>query len=238
MLNIILKDHWIVNNPRGSIILDEIPIIAMTAVIFVLIFFFFQRHPIFPYSWFSSRFAATVFVILFCLWILCEIANFRLSRKNSGIADQDRGSYRVVIIVSWAAVFAIFIIRSLGIGVFSGSLKDIGFFVFASGIALREWAVWVLGKHFTVRVQVRKEAKLVTSGPYRYIRHPSYTGSLLIKMGISLAVGTWIGTIFALALSLIAHSYRINIEEQALQGAFGSEWDDYKKRTWKLIPGF
>jgi len=237
-LNIILKDHRIVTNSRSSVILDGIPIIAMAAVIFMLIFFFFQQHPIFPYSWFSFQFAATAFAILFCLWILCEIANFRLSRKNSGIADQDRGSYRVVIIVSWTAIFAIFIIRSMGIGVFGGIWQDIGFFIFASGIAIREWAVWVLGKHFTVRVQIRERAKLVTSGPYRYIRHPSYTGSMLIKVGISLAVGTWVGAIFALALTIIAHSYRINIEEQALQGAFGPEWDDYKNRTWKLIPGF
>jgi protein-S-isoprenylcysteine O-methyltransferase Ste14 len=56
-------------------------------------------------------------------------------------------------------------------------------------------------------------------------------------IGISLAVGTWFGALFAFTLTLISHIHRINIEEKALQEAFGPEWDDYKKRTWKLIPG-
>ncbi|HUI39390.1 MAG TPA: isoprenylcysteine carboxylmethyltransferase family protein, partial [Methanothrix sp.] len=122
--------------------------------------------------------------------------------------------------------------------VFSGFMQLNGIIVFAAGIALREWAIFVLGKHFTVRVQIREEAKLVTWGPYRYIRHPSYTGTLLSMVGIAIAVGTWFGMLFALALKLSAYRYRINIEERALEKFFGSEWSDYKKRTWRLIPGF
>jgi protein-S-isoprenylcysteine O-methyltransferase len=108
-----------------------------------------------------------------------------LSKKNSIIANQDRGSYRVVVAASWAAIFAIFVFRSLGIGIFEGLLQYVGFILFAAGIVLREWAVFVLGKYFTVRVQVREKGRLVTWGPYRHIRHPSYTDSLLITIGIS-----------------------------------------------------
>lgn len=96
----------------------------------------------------------------------------------------------------------------------------------------------MLGKHFTVRVQVREKAKLITQGPYNCIRHPAYTGSFLIFTGISLAVGTWIGAIFAIAINLIAYRYRIRVEEEALLDAFGSDYEEYKKRTWKLFPGF
>jgi len=117
-------------------------------------------------------------------------------------------------------------------------LQYVGFVLFAAGILLREWAIYVLGRHFTVRVQVREKASLIIHGPYSRIRHPSYTGTLLTILGIAIAVGTWFGAFFALALKLIAYRYRINVEEQALQEAFGPEWDDYKKRTWKLIPGF
>jgi protein-S-isoprenylcysteine O-methyltransferase Ste14 len=111
-----------------------------------------------------------------------------------------------------------------------------------SSFLLREfcfgWAIYVLGKYFTVRVQVREKSRLITHGPYSRIRHPSYTGTLLTVLGIAIAVGTWFGAFFALSLKLIAYRYRINVEEQALQEAFGPEWDDYKKRTWKLIPGY
>lgn len=117
-------------------------------------------------------------------------------------------------------------------------MQYIGFVIFAAGILLREWAIYVLGKHFTVRVQVREKARLITHGPYSRIRHPSYTGTLLSVIGIAIAVVTWFGALFALALKLIAYRYRIAVEEQALKEVFGPEWDDYKKGTWKLIPGY
>jgi protein-S-isoprenylcysteine O-methyltransferase Ste14 len=98
--------------------------------------------------------------------------------------------------------------------------------------------VLVLGKHFNVRVQVQKDARLVIEGPYSYIRHPSYTGMLLILVGLGLSIGTWLGALIALAATLIAHEYRIRIEEDVLQKAFGPDYEDYKKRTWKLFPGF
>jgi len=89
-----------------------------------------------------------------------------------------------------------------------------------------------------VRVQVSEKAKLVTNGPHNYIRHPAYTGGILSLIGIPLAVGTWFGALVAIVVSWIAYQYRIRVEEEALQAAFGSEYEEYKKRTWKLFPGF
>ena len=122
--------------------------------------------------------------------------------------------------------------------VYSTDLQYSGLILLFLGIVLREWSIWILGRHFTVRVQVRKNAKLITQGPYKYIRHPSYTGSLLTFAGIPLAVGTWLGALIVLIIRLIAVQYRIRVEEEALQAAFGSEYEEYKKRTWKLFPGF
>jgi protein-S-isoprenylcysteine O-methyltransferase Ste14 len=220
-------------------ILTAIPFVAMVAVLVLFVFSLSQHHSVFPDSWFPSQLTAFAFTILFCIWILGELANFGWSRKNSGTtANKDKGSFRVVVTAYWAAIFAIFISRNLEIGVFGGNLQYVGLTLFAAGIALRERSVWVLGKYFTVQVQIRENAKLVTWGPYSHIRHPSYTGSLFAVIGISLAVGTWLGAVFGFGLAWIAHGYRIRVEEEALQAAFGSEWDEYKKRTWKLIPGF
>jgi protein-S-isoprenylcysteine O-methyltransferase Ste14 len=223
------------NNNKIS---NDLQIIVIVAVFLLLAFSIFQHRPVYPEYWFPSPFAASAFTILLYVWILSEIANSAWSRKNSRSTNQDKGSYRVVVITTWLAIIVVFTLRSFGIGTFIGNLQYVGLGLLAVGIVLREWAVSVLGKHFTVRVQVHEKARLVTQGPYKYIRHPSYTGSLLILAGLSLAVGTWLGAIFALVVSWIAHVYRIRVEEEALQEAFGSDYGEYKKRTWKLFPGF
>ena len=154
------------------------------------------------------------------------------------MTNRDKGSYWVIIAMCWSVIFIAFKLRGSGIGIFGGSLQYAGLILLAVGIILREWSIWVLGKHFTGQVQVRKKAKLVTNGPYNCVRHPSYTGGMLSLMGINLAIGTWLGALIAFVLSLIAYQYRIRIEEKALQEAFGSEYEDYKNRTCKLFPGF
>ena len=224
--------------PHRYVILNNIPIVALLAVLVVFISLLSRGYTIFPDNWFPSQSAASAFMILFIVWVLCELGNNIWSRMNSIRTNLDRGSFRVVIAASWAAIFAVFIFRSFRIGTFEGSLQYVGFVLFVAGILLREWAIYVLGKYFTVRVQVHEKSRLITHGPYSLIRHPSYTGTLLTVIGIAIAVGTWFGAFFALTLKLIAYRYRINVEEQALQETFGPEWDDYKKRTWKLIPGF
>ena len=192
---------------------------------------------IFPDHWFPSHFAASAFMFLFFAWILSEFINSMWSRKNSQSANKDKGSYRIVMVASYAALIIAFTFRSHEIGIISGNLQYIGLIMLTAGILLREWSIWVLGKYFTVRVQVRDNAKLVTEGPYKYIRHPSYTGGFLTFAGIPLAIGTWAGALVAVIVSMFAYQYRIRIEEEALQEAFGSEYEEYKKRTWKLLPG-
>lgn len=222
---------------QGYNISKDPQVVALAVVFLLFALALLQHHFIFPEHWFPSQFASSAFTLLFCIWILSEIANSIWSRKNSSTTNQDKGSFWVVIAASWSTIFVVFIIRSYEIGAFSGIVQYVGLVLLTAGIVLREWAVTVLGKHFTVRVQVREKAKLVTQGPYNYIRHPSYTGSLLIFIGLSLAVGSWLGTLLALAVNLIAYKYRIRVEEEALQEAFGSDYEEYKKRTWKLFPG-
>lgn len=106
---------------------------------------------------------------------------------------------------SYAALIIAFTFRSHEIGIISGSLQYIGLIILIAGILLREWAIWVLGKYFSVRVQVSENAKLVTDGPYKYIRHPAYTGGFLVFAGIPLAIGTWLGALIAIIVSITAY---------------------------------
>jgi protein-S-isoprenylcysteine O-methyltransferase Ste14 len=104
------------------------------------------------------------------------------------------------------------------------------------GIALRWYSASVLGKYFTFDVAIQSSQILVEVGPYRYIRHPSYSGALLTLLGFGLALGNWAGLTAALSSLGFAYAYRIPIEEAALASALGEGYKQYKKRTWRLVP--
>jgi protein-S-isoprenylcysteine O-methyltransferase Ste14 len=226
------------NKALGSGIFRNIQIVALAAVLLSFALLIIHHQSAFPDKWFPSHFATPTFTFIFCAWILSELINNLWSSKNSQTTNKDKGSYRVIVFASYAMIFIAFMLRSFEIGTYYGDLQYIGFILIVVGIFLREWSVWVLGKHFTVRVQVREKAKLVTQGPYKYIRHPSYTGGFLTFLGIPLAIGTWTGTLVAFVVSIIVYQYRISVEEVALLEAFGTEYGEYKRRTWRLFPGF
>ena len=86
-------------------------------------------------------------------------------------------------------------------------------------------------------ITIREDHQLVRGGPYRWLRHPSYTGGFLTAIGLPLALGTPVGFVVTLGACLIAYVYRIRIEEAALISKFGASYQEYSRRTWRLIPG-
>jgi protein-S-isoprenylcysteine O-methyltransferase Ste14 len=104
------------------------------------------------------------------------------------------------------------------------------------GIALRQYSMAVLGKYFTFDVAVSSGHAVIETGPYRYIRHPSYTGALLTLLGFGLALGNWAGLAAALCCMAFAYTYRITVEEAALTTALGEPYKQYVSRTWRLVP--
>ena len=108
--------------------------------------------------------------------------------------------------------------------------------LFAAGGALRLWPVFVLGDRFSGLVAIQPGHRLVTSGVYGVIRHPSYLGLLISSLGWGLAFRSWIGVLLA-ALLVPPLLARINAEERLLRSQFGDEYDAYRARTSRLIPG-
>jgi protein-S-isoprenylcysteine O-methyltransferase Ste14 len=111
-----------------------------------------------------------------------------------------------------------------------------GVFLFVAGGALRLWPVFVLGRRFSALVAIQEDHALVTTGPYRWIRHPSYLGALLNATG-------WV-LVFRSALGLLVVGFvtalvvaRIRTEEAMLESEFGTEYEAYRRRTWRLLPG-
>jgi protein-S-isoprenylcysteine O-methyltransferase Ste14 len=112
----------------------------------------------------------------------------------------------------------------------------VGIVVFSAGEALRVWAKVALGRYFTYTVMTSSDQPVITSGPYRFVRHPSYTGILLIVIGIGAAWGNWLGLGVLTLLTLVALVYRIYVEEKALVEELGDRYRTYAEHHKRLIP--
>jgi protein-S-isoprenylcysteine O-methyltransferase Ste14 len=116
------------------------------------------------------------------------------------------------------------------------TVRWIGVALFAMGGALRIWPVFVLGNRFSGLVAIQPGHTLVTTGIYSVIRHPSYLGLLIGAFGWALAFRSSIGLLLA-ALNIPPLVARMNAEEALLHSQFGSEYDAFRARTSRLIPG-
>ena len=116
------------------------------------------------------------------------------------------------------------------------SLFFIGIAFMLAGMALRFYAMAILGRFFTYHIAVHADQTVVEVGPYHYIRHPSYTGALMIFVGLGLALGNWAGLAALLACVGIAYAYRISVEESVLAAALGEPYQQYMRRTRRLVP--
>lgn len=104
------------------------------------------------------------------------------------------------------------------------------------GIALRQWAVATLGRFFTTTLEIQPEHRVVESGPYAVVRHPSYLGGLLSMVGVGVALGSAFSVLLCLAFGLLAFGQRILIEERMLRTQLGERYARYAAGRARLIP--
>jgi protein-S-isoprenylcysteine O-methyltransferase len=153
--------------------------------------------------------------------------------------SHDAGTLRLVwtsIVVGVTAAIAVAKRVELGRFESGPALHAITLALFIGGVALRWWAIVVLGRFFTVDVAIHADHELVTRGPYRVLRHPSYTGALMAFVGLGLTFGSWLGLAVLVAPVAIALGVRIRVEERALEQRFGDAWRAHRANTWRLIP--
>ena len=115
-------------------------------------------------------------------------------------------------------------------------VRWLGALLFIIGGTLRLWPVFVLGKRFSGLVAIQPGHMLVTDGIYRTLRNPSYLGLMITAVGWALAFRSGVGLLLA-AVTLIPLIARIHSEEALLRTQFGSEYEAYCARSWRLIPG-
>lgn len=197
--------------------------------------------PLFPTNWFPSPAFAWMLGVCFCVWALLEGGHHLIGkggRLGQAHRGSDGGSYWLLIVTVYLCFCLAYLGRFLGWGATTGVSEYAGLGLMVGGIAFREWAVVVLGRYFSVVVAVEADHHLVTHGPYRWLRHPAYTGGLMATAGFTLALGSWFMLLPVVVLLLLAFSYRIRREEKLLLITFGSLYGDYMARTWRLLPGW
>jgi protein-S-isoprenylcysteine O-methyltransferase Ste14 len=128
------------------------------------------------------------------------------------------------------------VFAKIGFGLLPDWIYYVGIAVMFAGIVFRQWAIAVLGRYFSTVLGVQEEHKVVDTGPYRLIRHPSYTGVLIFYAGIGLAVQSLASVMIAIAIFGIAYGYRIFVEEKVLINELGNSYVEYMKRTKRVIP--
>ncbi len=163
----------------------------------------------------------------------------RRSRSRTG-EKQDRSTLLVLWIVIMISIGAgVFVAQNWRAGALPyGRMFEVaGVVLFAAGLIFRWWAIVTLGRFFTVDVTIEKDHELVERGPFRWVRHPSYTGALLAFAGVALTLRNWGAVLVVLVPIFIAFVRRMNVEEEALRGALGERYLEYMKRTKRLIPG-
>ncbi len=169
----------------------------------------------------------------------------RLSSDTSRQAD--RGSLRVLYVTICASIgLAWFVGRTVAQARFETlfgfgptamrCLLGTGLCIYAAGLALRWTSVIYLGRLFTYDVAIAADHRVIDSGPYRHVRHPAYTGSLLTFVGLGICGANALALLVLVVPIALAFLRRIGIEEAALESALGSRYRDYARRTWRLIP--
>ncbi len=177
--------------------------------------------------------------IAFYLWMGTEwLIALRTKHLRKGVSsvNRDQGSYWMIMGGVFIAIFLAFLFHDYHWGHVSSNVANWGAFLMIAGSGFRLWAISVLGRHFALSVCTENSQTIVEKGPYRIIRHPAYTGSLITLLGLGLAMNSWLASVLIEAMFWVIYWYRIEIEEQALMDHFGAAYEEYRKRTWRLVP--
>jgi len=186
----------------------------------------------------SSPIYGIAFTVSFVCWLAFEIWVF--SRDRGKERKRARGGsipvFLALVIGIALALNLPAIVPALNIQTYVLAFFFLGMVFIWGGLLFRFWSIQTLGRLFSTSLIIQDGHQLVTTGPYKHLRNPSYTGAMLTFIGFGLAIGNWLSVIVLLITGLVMYVFRIRAEEAMLQGAFGQEFVEYKKRSWALIP--
>jgi protein-S-isoprenylcysteine O-methyltransferase len=186
--------------------------------------------------------AVELAIVLGLAWIVAEYigrsSTWRQGAPRRPASNLDHGTYPFIAAALAIGMVATAVAFFSGIGgYFPPWVTFVGATLMVIGLSTRWWALTTLGRFFTMPITLSADHRIVRNGPYRWLRHPSYTGGLLTAVGMPLVVGTPVGLVVTVGACVVAYVYRIRIEEAALVARFGDSYREYTGTTWRLIPG-
>jgi protein-S-isoprenylcysteine O-methyltransferase Ste14 len=185
-----------------------------------------------PMPWHADLLPWYVFAAVWAIYA------FRVKRTKAAETSGDRFVTMIVMVVAFLLLFyerplpAVFNKRFLPAEQW---IAWAGVAVTSLGVAISVWARVILGSNWSARVTLKEGHRLIRSGPYRFVRHPIYTGMLLGAIGRAITVGEWRG-VLAVVLIIAAHSRKAMREEKMLASEFGEEYATYRRSTGFLFP--
>jgi protein-S-isoprenylcysteine O-methyltransferase Ste14 len=187
---------------------------------------------------YESSIAANLFAAQVAAFAVTEVW-IRVRTRRATAAAHDRGSRQTIALAIGLGLASAILVASHWSG---GTLPApwawlvAGLVVTAAGVALRIWAVVTLGRFFTTQVRISSDQSVVSTGPYRWVRHPSYFALLLEVAGLGLSQTNWLAVVCAVAVPVPALVWRIRIEETALRTGLGPAYDAYAEGRSRLLP--
>jgi protein-S-isoprenylcysteine O-methyltransferase Ste14 len=183
---------------------------------------------------------STPFLVSMYCWFALEagLVVRDLARRKARLG-RDRGTRGVVALSLGGAIFLGTLMRHWVPALDTpapGAFAVAGIVVIWMGLVLRAWAILKLGRSFSTFVQVDTGQTVVTSGPYRWVRHPSYTGLLLVALGFGLGAGNWTSLAICVIVPLLGLLPRMAVEESELSRVLGEPYRRYQKTTHRLVP--
>jgi protein-S-isoprenylcysteine O-methyltransferase Ste14 len=183
-----------------------------------------------PYGW--------LFWAVFLIAYLPEFALIARSRPEQG-EKSDRGSMLFIMLAGWVGMLGAFAVANLHWFAITRAPKvwfGAGLLAMLGGRLLRQHCWRMLGKHFTGDVKASSDQPVIEQGIYRWLRHPSYTGGMLMYLGVGLGLTNWLSVLLITLAGGVAYAYRVRVEEQALQSGLGGRYQEYMRRTKRFVP--
>ena len=164
-----------------------------------------------------------------------------LRRPGDVGGDADRRAKRLVIAAVWFGLVLAFVlvknVPALRVGADTWATLLLGVAIACLGTLARAWSILTLGTFFRRDVMVETGQAVIRKGPYRWLRHPGYTGTLVNTFGLALAFGSWVGAALAVTIATLGHLPRIRVEEAELRDGLGEAYAGYASTTARLVPG-
>lgn len=160
-------------------------------------------------------------------------------KSSSGGGSRDRSLLAIAVLV-WGSFAAAILAAVENVATIGGPRwwpLLVGTGLIWVGLGLRIWSIRTLGRFFALTVVIQEDHRVVDSGPYRLLRHPSYLGMIVAMTGLGLTIGDWLSVALMLLGTTTAFVIRITVEERALLRSLGEEYAAYAGRRARLIPG-